>query len=235
MDLSRFQSAVKSESKSYDLGLRDFMIGVYNNMFIGIAITAVVALLVSSSASLMQLIHATPLKYVIMFAPFGMVMFFSIKINSAAYSTLRGVFWGYAALMGAMLSYIFIVYTGASIVRTLFITASMFGAMSLWGYTTKKDLTSMGSFLFMGLIGIVIMSLVNIFMKSSAIHFMVSFLAIIIFVGLTAYETQSLKATYNRYGNSESTKRVGLMGALNLYMSFLNIFIHLLQFIGDRK
>jgi len=107
--------------------------------------------------------------------------------------------------------------------------------MSLWGYTTKKDLTSMGSFLFMGLIGIVIMSLVNLFMKSSAIHFMVSFLAIIIFVGLTAYETQSLKATYQRYGNSESTKRVGLMGALNLYMSFLNIFIHLLQFIGDRK
>ncbi|MBL6621757.1 MAG: Bax inhibitor-1/YccA family protein [Rickettsiales bacterium] len=235
MDLSRFQSAVKSDARSYDLGLRDFMIGVYNNMFIGIAITAIVALLVSSSASFMQLIHATPLKYVIMFAPFGMVMFFSFKINSAAYSTLKGVFYGYAALMGAMLSYIFIVYTGASIVRTLFITASMFGAMSLWGYTTKKDLTSMGSFLFMGLIGIVIMSLVNLFMKSSAIHFMVSFLAIIIFVGLTAYETQSLKATYQRYGNSESTKRVGLMGALNLYMSFLNIFIHLLQFIGDRK
>ncbi len=131
------------------------------------------------------------LKFVIMVAPFILVIMFGRKIQTASYSSLRTMFWLYAALMGAMLSYIFIVYTGASIVRTLFITASMFGAMSLYGYTTKKDLTSMGSFFFMGLVGIVIMSLVNIFMKSSAIYFVISFAAIIIFTGLTAYETQN--------------------------------------------
>ncbi|MFZ8864622.1 MAG: Bax inhibitor-1/YccA family protein [Rickettsiales bacterium] len=235
MDFSRFQTVSKAQSLSYDQGLKDFMINVYNNMFIGILITAFVGFFISTSPALLNLIHGTMLKFVIMFAPFILVIMFGRKIQTASYSSLRTMFWLYAALMGAMLSYIFIAYTGASIVRTLFITASMFGAMSLYGYTTKKDLTSMGSFFFMGLVGIVIMSLVNIFMKSSAIYFVISFAAIIIFTGLTAYETQKLKATYSQLGNSEMGKKLGLSGALSLYMNFLNIFIHLLQFIGDRR
>lgn len=235
MDFSRFQTVSREQSLTYDQGLRDFMIDVYNNMFIGILITAFVGFFISTSPALLNLIHGTPLKFVIMFAPFILIIMFSAKMASSSYNSLRSIFWLYASLMGAMLSYIFIAYTGASIVRTLFITSSMFGAMSLYGYTTKKDLTSMGSFLFMGLIGIVIMSLVNIFMKSSAIHFVISFVAIIIFTGLTAYQTQSLKATYAQLGNSEMGKKAGLSGALSLYMNFLNIFIHLLQFIGDRR
>jgi len=236
MDLSRFQTSTQAKSASYDLGLRDFMIGVYNNMFIGILITGFVGFFISTSPALLNAIHGTGLRYVIMLAPFAIIIMFSAKMATASYSTLRGMFWLYASLMGAMLSYIFIAYTGASIVRTLFITASMFGAMSLYGYTTKKDLTSIGSFLFMGLIGIVIMSLVNLFMQSSAVHYMISFVAIIIFTGLTAHHTQSLKATYYQLGGtSEMAKKAGISGALSLYMNFLNIFIHLLQFIGDRR
>jgi len=237
MDLSRFQAKAQTQTRStsYDAGLRSFMIDVYNNMFIGILITSLVSLFISTSPALLNTIHGTGLRYLIMFAPFGLIIFFSVKMKSASYSTLRSIFWLYATLMGAMLSYIFILYTGASIVRTLFITASMFGAMSLYGYTTKKDLTSMGSFLFMGLIGVVIMSVVNMFMHSSAVHYVISLVAIVIFTGLTAYQTQSLKATYMQLGNSEAGKKAGLSGALSLYMNFLNIFIHLLQFVGDRR
>jgi FtsH-binding integral membrane protein len=236
MNFSRFYEASSNKATTHDAGLRDYMIQVYNYMCLGLALTAVVALIVSSSPTLLNAIHGTALRFVVMFAPLGVVLALGFKISSLKFSTAKNLFWLYAGLMGLSLSYIFIAFTGASIARTFFITSSMFGFMSIYGYSTKKDLTSMGSFLMMGVFGIIILSLINIFLKSSGMSFIISIAAIVIFVGLTAYDTQKIKQQYFTLGgNSEVAKKAGLMGALTLYIDFINIFIHLLHLIGERR
>ena len=229
--ISSFASTA-SRSTTFDPALRDYMAKVYNFMAIALGISGVVAFLISTSPALLNAIYGTPLKYVIMFAPLVFVMFFSAKIHSLSFSTAKNYLWIFSALMGASISWIFIAYTSVSIIRVFFISASVFGAMSLYGYTTKKDLTSLGSFLFMGLIGIIIASVVNLFLQSSALQFAVSILGVLIFVGFTAYDTQNIKREFYQFSGND---KVAVMGSLRLYMDFINLFIMLLQLFGSRK
>jgi FtsH-binding integral membrane protein len=220
---------------SYDTGLRDYMNKIYNFMSIALLISGAVAFMVSSSPALMSAIFGTPFAWVVMLAPLGFVMFFGYKLNSISAEQAKTYLWIYAALMGLSMSTIFIAYTTASVARVFFITAATFGAMSLYGYTTKKDLSGMGSFLIMGLIGLIIASLVNIFLKSSALDFALSAIGVLIFIGLTAYDTQKMKQAYYYSPNSETTQKLAVMGALNLYMDFINLFLMMLRFFGDRR
>lgn len=225
-----------SRTKTYDSALRDYMVKVYNHMAMALGISGAVAFIVSNVPALMNLFFGTPLSWVVMLAPLGFVMFFSYKLNSISAATARSYLWIYSSLMGLSLSTLLVIYTGASVTRVFFITASVFGAMSLYGYTTKKDLTGIGSFLIMGLIGLVIASLVNIFLKSSALDFALSIIGTLIFIGLTAYDTQRIKQTYYQFsGNAEMTSKMAILGALNLYMDFINLFIMLLRFMGERR
>jgi uncharacterized protein len=221
-----------------DEGLRAHMLRVYNLMAIGLAITGVAALgtatLAMSNPAFAQLIYASPLKWVVMLAPLALVFFLSFRIHSMSVSTAQTTFWAYAALLGVSLSSIFLVYTGASITQTFFITATTFGAMSLYGYTTKKDISSWGSFLFMGLIGILIASVVNIFMASSALSFAVSVIGVLVFTGLTAYDTQKIKESYFEGDDSDTAGRKAIIGALELYLDFVNLFLMLLRLLGNR-
>ncbi|MBU6140152.1 MAG: Bax inhibitor-1/YccA family protein [Proteobacteria bacterium] len=230
-----FASAA-ARTLTYDASMRAYMVKVYNFMAMALGISGVTAFLVSSSPALMQLFFGTPLAWVIMLAPLGFVIFLSAKIAKISAAQAQTYLWIYATLMGLSLSTIFVVYTGTSVARIFFISASVFGAMSFYGYTTKKDLTGMGSFLMMGLIGLIIASLVNIFLKSSAMQFALSVIGVFLFIGLTAYDTQRIKQTYYQFaGNSEMVGKAAVMGALNLYMDFINLFIMLLQLFGDRK
>jgi FtsH-binding integral membrane protein len=232
---SSFASSA-SRTATFDSALRDYMVKVYQHMSVALIISGLVAFLISSSPQLMQAIFGTPLAYVVMFAPLIFVIFFGFKLNSISAQKARSYLYFYAGLMGLSLATIFVVYTGASITRVFLITASTFGAMSLYGYSTKKDLTSFGSFLIMGLIGIMIASLVNIFLKSSGLEFAISFIGVFIFIGLTAYDTQRIKQTYYHFaGNDEMVNKMAVLGALNLYMDFINLFIMLLRFFGERK
>ena len=225
-----------SDSSQYNQGLREYMLRIYNYMAGALGLTGLVAYLASSLPALMQAIIGTPLQFVVMFAPLGIVIYLSVRINKLSVKSAQTWFWVYAGAMGLSLSYIFLVYTGASIARCFFITASVFGAMSLYGYTTKKDLTGMGQFLIMGLIGLILASLVNIFMKSSGLDFAISVIGVIIFTGLTAYDTQRLKEVYYMAGgSSDSAGKAAIMGALTLYLDFINLMIMLLRFVGDRK
>jgi FtsH-binding integral membrane protein len=216
-----------------DVGLRQYMLRVYNYMTGGLAVTGVVAYLVSTNETLMQTIYGTPLAWVVMLAPIGFVLFFSFRIQKMSVVAAQAVFWAFAAAMGLSLSYIFAVYTGASIARVFFITAGTFAAMSLYGYTTKRDLTAWGSFLFMGLIGIIIASVVNMFLASSALNFAISVIGVLVFVGLTAYDTQKIKETYLESDGAAVMAKKAIMGALNLYLDFINLFIMLLRLFGS--
>ena len=225
-----------SRTSTFDSALRDYMVKVYQYMSIALAISGLVAFMIASSPALMQAIFGTPLAFVVMLAPLGFVIFFGFKLNSISAEKAKSFLWIYSALMGLSLATIFAVYTATSITRVFLITASTFGAMSIYGYTTKKDLTSFGSFLIMGLIGIMIASLINIFLKSSGLDFAISLLGVFIFIGLTAYDTQRIKQTYYHFaGNNEMVSKMAVMGALNLYMDFINLFIMLLRFFGERK
>jgi hypothetical protein len=245
-----------ADAFAIDEGLRAYMIRVYNYMGIGLVVTGIVAyafytMAVTTNPSeaalplqngvlltaLGKAIYTTWLRWVIALSPLAIVFLFAARINQMSTSTAQAVFWAFAALMGLSLSSIFVVYTGTSITRIFFITAATFGAVSLWGYTTKRDLTGMGSFLLMGLIGIVIASVVNIFLHSTGLQFAVSVLAVLIFTGLTAYDTQQLKDNYHSYasGGEATLGRSAVMGALNLYLDFINIFVALLQLFGDRR
>ena len=225
----------QAHAADIDVGLRKYMLSVYNYMVSGLALTGIVALLVVSSPTALQMIFGTPLKWVVMLAPLGFVFFFAAKIHSMKASTAQAVFWVFAVLMGLSMSSIFVAYTGTSIARVFFITAGTFAAMSLYGYTTKKDLSGFGSFLIMGLIGIVIASLVNIFLESSALHFVISVVGVLVFTGLTAYDTQRIKEIYNAYDASDVQSKKAIMGALNLYLDFINLFIMLLSLFGNRE
>ncbi|MBI1954468.1 MAG: Bax inhibitor-1/YccA family protein, partial [Proteobacteria bacterium] len=185
-----------SQGLAIDVGLRQHMVSVYNYMAMGLLLTGLIAYVVASSQTMMMAIFGTPLKWVVMLAPLGMVFMLSARIEHLSFSSAQLMFWIYAGLMGLSMASIFYVFTGTSIARVFFVTASMFGAMSLYGYTTKKDLAAFGSFLLMGLIGIIIASLVNLFLQSSALHFVVSALSVLIFTGLTAYDTQQIKEMY---------------------------------------
>jgi uncharacterized protein len=245
-----FRTRSSVDAFSYDEGLRAYMIRVYNYMGVGLVLTGVIAYAFYTMAvktdtagnilgftDLGRAIYFSWLRWVIAFSPLVIVFLFAARINQMSTSTAQAVFWAFAALMGVSLSSIFVVYTGTSISRIFFITAATFGTVSLWGYTTKRDLTAMGSFLMMGLIGIVIASLVNAFMHSSGLQFAISVLAVAIFTGLTAYDTQTLKNNYDVYasGGEETLGRSAVSGALNLYLDFINIFIALLQLFGDRR
>ncbi|HYH36608.1 MAG TPA: Bax inhibitor-1/YccA family protein [Azospirillum sp.] len=218
----------------FDEGLRQHMLRVYNYMGGGLVVTGLVALLVASSPAMLQAIFGTPLKWVAMLAPLAFVMVLSFGINRLSFASAQAIFWAYCAAMGLSMASIFLVFTGSSIALTFFVTAATFLSMSLWGYTTKRDLSGMGSFLIMGLIGILIASLVNIFFASSALQFAISVLGVLIFTGLTAYDTQRIKEEYAEGYDRESTGKLALMGALTLYLDFINLFQFMLSFLGQR-
>lgn len=229
-------SSVAAKAGSYDMALRDYMVKVYNHMATALGISGFVAFFVSSSPVLMNAIFGTPLAWLIMLAPLGFVLFFSYKLNSISAQKAKSYLYIYSVLMGLSMASIFIMYTGASIARVFFISASVFGAMSLYGYSTKKDLSSWGSFLIMGLIGIIVASLVNLFLQSSALNFAISLIGVFVFIGLTAYDTQRIKQTYYQVaGSAEMVSKAAVIGALNLYLDFINLFIMMLRFFGERR
>jgi uncharacterized protein len=219
----------------FDEGLRQHMLRVYNYMAIGLVLTGVVAFTVASVPALYVPIFSTPLKWVVMLAPLAFVLFFSFRIQSMSASAAQTMFWAFCAVMGLSLASVFLVFTGTSIARTFFIAATMFGAMSLYGYTTKTDLTKFSSFLIMGLIGVIIAALVNLFLQSSALQFAISVIGIFVFLGLTAWDTQSIKEQYAENFDSESRQKMAVLGALSLYLNFVNIFQLLLNFTGERE
>lgn len=219
---------------TYDLGLRKFMLNVYNYMTLALAISGLVSLGVSMSPVLMTAIWGSALGYVVVFLPLIMSLAFMFMFNKMSFKQTQLYLFVFAAAMGLSLSSIFAVYKLGSIAQVFFISAATFGTASLYGYTTKKDLTTFGSFLIMGALGLVIAGVVNIFLQSSVLTFAISCLAVLIFTGLTAYDTQQLKTTYDElYG--EEREKMGVFGALQLYLDFINIFISLLQLIGEKK
>lgn len=223
-------------SASIDAGLRSYMLGIYNYMATGLALTGVVAYLFSTQIQLMHALFSNALLgYAIIFSPFILVFLISAKLNSYNVSTLRSLFIGYAFLMGVSLSTIFLVYTGESIAKTFFITSSMFLSMSIYGYTTKKDLTNFGSFLIMGVWGLIIASVVNMFVGSGPLSLAISALTVVIFTGLTAYDSQMLKEMYHSHDSEDVVARKTIFGALSLYIDFVNIFLALLRLFGDRR
>ncbi|HJO75737.1 MAG TPA: Bax inhibitor-1/YccA family protein [Rhodospirillales bacterium] len=225
-----------AEAVQIDEGLRAYMLRIYNYMASGLALTGIIALATAQSESLMQIIFGGgALMWIIMLSPLAFILALSFGINKMQASTAQAVFWGFAAVMGLSMASIFAVYTGTSIARVFFITAGTFAGMSLYGYTTKRDLTAMGSFLFMGLIGIILASVVNIFLQSSAMHFVISVLGVLIFVGLTAYDTQKIKSMYAEADGAETASKKAIMGALTLYLDFINLFLMLLRLFGDRR
>jgi FtsH-binding integral membrane protein len=217
-----------------DLGLRQYMLRVYNYMAAGLGLTGLVAY-VAVATGLYQQIADTPLIWVLMLAPLGPVLFLTFRIERMSAGTAQATFWGYAALMGLSLAGIFLIYTGASVARVFFISAATFAAMSLYGYTTRRDLSQFGSFLFMGLIGLVLASLVNIFVGSSALQFAVSVIGVLVFTGLTAWDTQRIKEVYLASAPGDALTKKALMGALALYLDFINLFVMLLQLTGQRR
>lgn len=226
-----------------DEGLRSYMLKVYNYMGIGLVVTGLVSYFSAQAAvgadgqltAWGSLIFQSPLMWVIAFAPLAFVLVLSFGINKLSGATAQLLFWVFAAVMGLSLSSIFMVYTDASIAKVFFISAATFGAMSLYGYTTKRDLTGIGNFLIMGLIGLIIASIVNIFLASSMLDFAISAIGVLIFVGLTAYDTQRIKNSYDEGHGAEVLQKSAVMGALSLYLDFINLFMMLLRLFGNRE
>ncbi|WP_046865106.1 Bax inhibitor-1/YccA family protein [Microvirga massiliensis] len=227
--------ATRAETALFDEGLRQHMLRVYNFMGLGLTVTGLVAYFVAAIPALSEPIFQTPLKWVVMLAPLAFVFVLSFRIRAISAATAQILFWTYCAVMGLSLASVFLVFTGTSIARTFFITAAMFGATSLWGYTTKRDLSQFGSFLFMGLIGVVIASLVNLFIGSTALQFAISIIGVLVFTGLTAYDTQSIKEQYAESFGHETNTKLAVFGALSLYLNFVNLFQLLLNLTGQRE
>jgi uncharacterized protein len=257
-DLRNYQARVAAAGTrtdaAIDEGLRAYMLKVYNLMALGLVITgaaafgmimltttndpaAAVATLSNGKmlTALGATVYGSPLRWVVMLAPLAAVFFLSFRVNTMSVSAAQTTFWIYAGLVGVSLSSIFLVFTSQSIVQTFFVTSAAFGALSLYGYTTKRDLTAMGSFLIMGVFGLIIAMLVNIFMQSSAVQFAISALGVLIFSGLTAYDTQKIKEMYFEGDDVLVAGRKAIMGALTLYLDFINLFTFLLQFLGNRE
>lgn len=218
-----------------DEGLRSYMLSIYNYMGLGLAITGLTAFVVATSPPLMAVIFGTPLKWVVMLAPLGFVFFLAARVHRMSVGAAQLTFWTFAIVMGLSMASIFLVFTGTSIARVFFITAATFGAVSLYGYTTKRDLSQFGSFLIMGLIGIVIASLVNLFLGSSALQFAISVIGVLVFTGLTAWDTQRLKEEYVESMGQELIAKNAILGALSLYLNFINLFMMLLQLFGQNR
>jgi FtsH-binding integral membrane protein len=223
------------EDALFDEGLRRHMLRVYNYMGSGLVLTGLVAFTVASIPALYVPIFSTPLKWVVMLAPLAFVLLFSFRIQSMSAAGAQAMFWAFCGVMGLSLASAFLVFTGTSIARTFFIAAAMFGAMGLYGYTTKRDLTQFSSFLIMGLIGVVIASLANLFVGSSALQFAISVIGIFVFLGLTAWDTQTIKEQYAENFASEAQQKLAVFGAFSLYLNFVNIFQLLLNFTGQRE
>ena len=245
--LSKVKAATQT-NVVMDEGLRAYMLKVYNYMATGIFLTGIIALIsfkisvvtdangaIISFTDFGNALFFSGLKWIVMLAPLGIVFYMSFGIKRMSAAKAQTVFWVFAALMGLSLSWILLVYTGVSVARVFFITSATFGAMSIYGYTTKRDLTKLGSFLMMGLIGIIIASIINIFMKSSMMYFVISILGVLIFVGLTAYDTQKIKNMYVASDSGELIGKKAVMGALTLYLDFINLFIMLLRLFGQRR
>ena len=250
MDFNRqniFQ-ATSAKTAVWDAGLRAYMLKVYNYMATGVLLTGIISLIsfklsadINASGQIIALtsygnaIFNSGLKWLVMLAPLAVIFYMSFGINKMSTSKAQTVFWIFTVLMGLSLSWVLIVFTGVSVARVFFITSATFGAMSIYGYTTKRDLTKFGSFLMMGLIGIIIASLVNIFLKSTMMYFIISILGVLIFVGLTAYDTQKIKNMYAASDSGELMGKKAVMGALTLYLDFINLFIMLLRLFGQRR
>lgn len=242
--IAKLSGLTQAQESELDVGLRQYMLRVYNYMASGLILTGIFAYGGTKVPALLNLMYSvgpsgslspTFFAWIIMLSPLAFILVLNFGIQRMQASTAQAVFWAFAAIMGLSLTHIFIVYTGASITRVFFITAGTFASMSLYGYTTKRDLSKFGSFLFMGLIGIVIASVVNIFMQSSAMAFVISVVGVLVFVGLTAHDTQNIKRMYIEGEHTETATKKAVMGALSLYLDFLNLFIMLLHLIGDRK
>ena len=229
--IQRDGTAVRAD---IDEGLRAFMLKIYNYMCLALGVTGAVAMFTASSETMMQAIYGTPLAYVVMFSPLAFILVLSFGINKLSVGAVQGLFWAFAVVMGLSMASIFMVYTGESIAKVFFITAGVFAAMSLYGYTTKRSLAAMGSFLFMGLIGIIIAMVVNMFLASSALQFAISILGVLIFTGLTAWDTQKLKMIYIQSDGTAATEKTAIYGALTLYLDFINLFYFLLHLLGNR-
>ncbi|HEY4199654.1 MAG TPA: Bax inhibitor-1/YccA family protein [Devosiaceae bacterium] len=247
-------AARAGSAAAIDQGLRSYMLRVYNYMGLGLVVTGLVAYFVAGAATttdsaqaVAQLangvmltsfgatLYGSPLQWLVMLAPLAFVLVLSFGINKLNAGTAQLLFWVFAAVMGLSLSSIFLVYTGASVAKVFFISAAMFGAMSLWGYTTKRDLTGMGSFLMMGLIGLIIASIANIFFNSGPLSFGISIVGVLVFVGLTAYDTQRIKESYSESYGADVLAKNAIMGALSLYLDFINLFLMLLRLMGNNR
>lgn len=224
-----------SPSVQTDAGLRAHMLGVFRNMGLGLVMTGIVAAVIGNTPVLAAAIFGTPLKWVAMFAPLAFIFFFTFRIDKMTTAGARMAFFAFSAVMGVSLASIFLVFTGGSIAQAFFSAAVMFLAMALWGYTTQRDLTKMGSFLMMGLIGIIVASLINIFLGSSAMQMVISIIGVVIFTGLTAWDTQRIKSDYFAFAGHEVAAKMQVMGALSLYLNFVNLFQMLLSLTGERE
>jgi FtsH-binding integral membrane protein len=239
-----YRTSAGTQAQDIDQGLRSYMLGVYNYMGTGLVVTAAFAWLFARTPALLELVYQvgpnggikpTILGWVAMFAPLGVMLYLSTAINRIASGTAQILYWVFTALMGISLSYVAILYTGESIAQTFMICACTFLGMSLFGYVTKRDLTGMGSFLIMGVWGIFLASIVNIFLGSGALHFAISVLGVLIFTGLTAYDTQQIKYSYAAADGREIARKKSVMGAIRLYLDFVNLFLFLLQMFGNRR
>ncbi|HKY81629.1 MAG TPA: Bax inhibitor-1/YccA family protein [Sphingobium sp.] len=237
--IAGFGGTTVARGEAFDAGLRSYMLSVYNYMASAVLLTGVVAMLFSwggmSSPAAQILLQPGILKYVIMFAPLAFVMVLSFGLARLSTVATQAIYWAYAAAMGLSLSSIFLMYTQTSIAQTFFATAAAFAGLSLWGYTTKRDLSGFGTFLIMGVVGLLVASLINLFLRSSAMDMVISFIGVLLFAGLTAYDTQKIKSIYVHVAGTEMVGKSVVMGALNLYLDFINMFLFLLRFMGNRE
>ena len=237
MNFNDFNTVSKAQANSYESGLRAYMIGIFNKMFMALGWTGVVSFVLSTNDQVMRFMsRSIGLTLVLCFAMFGIAFTLAMRLHKMQVSTANGLFWAYATLTGVSLAPIFIIYTGSSISMAFFSSAALFGGMSLLGYTTKKDLTSFGTFLFVGVIVVAITALVNaLFLRNSALSLALSAITVFIFCGLTAYDTQKIKELYNYAPSNEALSKFAIFGAFNLYLDFINLFTHILRLIGDRR
>lgn len=230
-----YRAGTQTQTAEFDEGLRAYMLKVYNYMTSGVLLTGIIALVVGTNYEMMSVIYGTGLRWIVALAPLAFVMVMSFGVHRMSSGTLQMIFWAFAATMGLSMASIFAIYDPMTIARTFFITAAAFGALSLFGYTTKKSLSGFGTFLFMGLIGLLIAIVVNIFVGSNMLQFVISVAGVLIFAGLTAYDTQRIKESYYMMATGEAVAKGAIMGAVNLYLDFVNLFMFLLQFLGSRE
>ncbi len=237
MNFSDFNTLSKAQASSYESGLRAYMIGIFNKMFMALGLTGAVAFILSTNAQLMSyMLRSSVLSILLLVATFGIAFTLSFRIYKIQVSTANNLFWAFATLTGVSFAPIFVVYTGSSIAMAFFASAALFGGMSLIGYTTRKDLTSLGTFLFVGMIVIMVTSLLNfLFFHNSMLSLVLSAVMVLVFCGLTAYDVQKIKESYSYAPSNEALSKFAVIGAFSLYLDFINLFTHLLRFLGDRK